>query len=34
MLSFLRLIQNQITAKGVKCLSEALKENTTIQEIW
>lgn len=29
-----RLIQNQITAKGVKYLSEALKENTAIKEVW
>ncbi|OWK50180.1 Nucleotide-binding oligomerization domain-containing protein 1 [Lonchura striata] len=27
------LIQNKITAKGVKCLSDALQENTTIKEI-
>lgn len=27
------LIQNQITAKGVKYLSEALKENTAIKEV-
>lgn len=29
-----RLIQNQITARGVKYLSEALKENTAIKEVW
>lgn len=31
---FYRFIQNQITAKGIAQLAEALQKNTGIMEIW
>lgn len=32
--SSFRLIQNQITAKGIAQLADALQKNTGIMEIW